>query len=418
MQYFHPSNKLTAEQKLKLLVEFGARTSGEIRLDKLLDIIAEQISAMLDVGRCTIYLKDVEKNELWSKIAHGRGLEHTEIRLPLNGNNAVSIVARTGDIINLPNAYEDPRFSMDVDMVTDFRTHTMLAVPLKNNSGKVLGVFQVANKADGAVFDKNDEGILTLLATLAGSSIEIAKLYQDVHVAQLETIYRLAVTAEYRDQQDTRAHLKNISIISYLLARALGMGTKDSELIKNASPLHDIGKVALADTILLKPGKLTPEEFEIMKSHTIYGGRILEGAHSKVLKIAHKMSLYHHEKWNGKGYPKGLQGEDIPLEARIITVADVFDALCQFRVYKQAWKTEEAYEYILSESGKSFDPRIVAAFKKIYPSIRKLYAHISVNQTNVQNSAQTGEHETQSAFQATDTSATDATFRRMIENDK
>ncbi len=415
MQYIFPGSKLTAEQKLNLLVEFGSRVSGEIRLDKLLDIIAQQITALLDVGRCTIYLKDVEKNELWSKIAQGRGLEHTEIRVPLDGNNAISIVARTGEIINLPNAYEDPRFSMDVDMVTDFRTHTMLAVPLKNNSGKVVGVFQTANKADGTPFDKNDEGILTLLATLAGSSIEIAKLYQDVRVAQLETIYRLAVTAEYRDQQDTRSHLKNISIISYLLARALGMGTKDSELIKNASPLHDIGKVALADNILLKPGKLTTEEFEIMKSHTVYGGRILEGAHSKVLKIAHKMSLYHHEKWNGAGYPNGLKGEDIPLEARIITVADVFDALCQFRVYKNAWKTDEAYEYILSESGKSFDPRIVAAFKKIYPSIRKLYAHISVNKP-VQNPS--GSAETQAAFASTDSSAHDETFRRMIEDDK
>ena len=179
MQYLFPGSKLTAEQKLNLLVEFGSRVSGEIRLDKLLDIIAQQITAMLDVGRCTIYLKDVEKNELWSKIAQGRGLEHTEIRVPLDGNNAISIVARTGEVINLPNAYEDPRFSMDVDMVTDFRTHTMLAVPLKNNSGTVVGVFQTANKADGTPFDKNDEGILTLLATLAGSSIEIAKLYQD-----------------------------------------------------------------------------------------------------------------------------------------------------------------------------------------------------------------------------------------------
>lgn len=414
MQYFSTNNKLSAEQKLKLLVEFGARTSGEIRLDKLLDVIAEQISTMLDVGRCAIYLKDVEKNELWSKIAQGHGLEHTEIRVPLDGNNVVSIVARTGEIINLPNAYEDSRFSMDVDMVTDFRTHTMLAVPLKNNSGKVLGVFQVANKADGSPFDKNDEGLLTLLATLAGSSIEIAKLYQDVHVAQLETIYRLAITAEYRDQQDTRAHLKNISIISYLLARALGMGTKDSELIKNASPLHDIGKVALADNILLKPGKLTPEEFEIMKSHTVYGGRILEGAHSKVLKIAHKMSLYHHEKWNGKGYPNGLKGEEIPLEARIVTVADVFDALCQFRVYKQAWKTEEAYEYILSQSGQSFDPRIVAAFKKIYPSVRKLYAHIPVNKKQPAE----GTDPVPASLDEADGSAHDATFRRMIENDK
>ena len=372
------TSKLSAEEKLNLLVEFGTRISCEIRLDKLLDIIAQQITKMLDVGRCTIYLKDVEKNELWSKIAQGRGLEHTEIRVPLNGNGVISICARTGETINLPNAYEDPRFCMDVDMVTDFRTHTLLAVPLKNNSGRVLGVFQVANKSDGNPFDKKDEGILLLLATLASSAIEIAKLYQDVHVAQLETIYRLAVTAEYRDQQDTRAHLKNISIISYLLALALGMTRKEAELIKNASPLHDIGKVALADNILLKPGKLTPEEFEIMKSHTVYGGRILEGAHSKILQIAHKMSLYHHEKWNGLGYPKALQGEEIPIEARIVTVADVFDALCVFRVYKKAWKTDDAYEYILGEAGKSFDPRVVAAFKKIYPSIRKLYAPAAV----------------------------------------
>ena len=418
MQSYHEGNKLTAEQKLNLLVEFGTRVSGEIRLEKLLDIIAQQISAILDVGRCTIFLKDIEKNELWSKIAQGRGLEHTEIRLPLSGNNVISIVARTGETINLPNAYEDPRFSMDVDMVTDFRTHTFLAVPLKNNTGKVLGVFQVANKADGSTFDKNDEGILTLLATLAGSSIEIAKLYQDVRVAQLETIYRLAVTAEYRDQQDTRSHLKNISIISYLLARALGMSTKDSELIKNASPLHDIGKVALADHILLKPGKLTAEEFEIMKSHTIYGGRILEGAHSKVLKIAHKMSLYHHEKWNGSGYPHGLQGEDIPLEARIITVADVFDALCQYRVYKQAWKTDEAYGYILRESGQSFDPRIVAAFKNIYPSVRKLYAHISVNNPgSVQTSEQSGEHETLSAFQSEEHADHEETIHQLTNEE-
>lgn len=375
------TSKLSAEEKLNLLVEFGTRISCEIRLDKLLDIIAQQITKMLDVGRCTIYLKDVEKNELWSKIAQGRGLEHTEIRVPLNGNGVISICARTGETINLPNAYEDPRFSMDVDMVTDFRTHTLLAVPLKNNSGRVLGVFQVANKSDGNPFDKKDEGILLLLATLASSAIEIAKLYQDVHVAQLETIYRLAVTAEYRDQQDTRAHLKNISIISYLLALALGMTKKEAELIKNASPLHDIGKVALADNILLKPGKLTPEEFEIMKSHTVYGGRILEGAHSKILQIAHKMSLYHHEKWNGLGYPKALQGEEIPIEARIVTVADVFDALCVFRVYKKAWKTDDAYEYILGEAGKSFDPRVVAAFKKIYPSIRKLYAPAAVYAT-------------------------------------
>ena len=371
----HAHERLTAEEKLRLLVEFGTRISSELHLDKLLDIIAQQITQMLDVGRCAIYLKDEDTQELWSKIAQGKGLEHTEIRIPLNSDGFISLAARTGQTINLPNAYEDPRFSIDVDIVTAFRTHATIAVPLKNNTGEVLGVFQVSNKSDGTPFDKTDEGLLRLLATLASGSIEIAKLYQEVRVAQLETIYRLAVTAEYRDQQDTRQHLKNISIISYLLALALGMSKSEAELIKNASPLHDIGKVALADSILLKPGKLTPEEFETMKSHTVYGGRILEGAHSKVLQMAHKMSLYHHEKWDGSG----LHEEEIPLEARIVTVADVFDALCVFRVYKKAWRTEEALSYILDEAGKSFDPRIVEAFRKIYPSVKRLYAHISVN---------------------------------------
>ena len=386
--FINEYNNVSAEKKLHLLIEFGASISGEVRLDKLLDSIAKQVTKILDVGRCAIYLKDVEKKELYSTITKGKGLEHTEIRVPLSANNIIATVANTGQTINLPNAYDDPRFSLEVDMVTDFRTHSFLAVPLKNNTGKVFGVFQVSNKSDGTPFDQNDEGILNLLATLASRAIDVAKLYQDVHVAQLETIYRLAVTAEYRDQQDTRAHLKNISIISYLLALALGMRRKDAELIKNASPLHDIGKVALSDTILLKPGKLTPEEFEKMKMHTIYGGRILQGAHSKVLKIARKMSLYHHEKWNGMGYPEGLKGDEIPVEARIITVADVFDALCVVRVYKKAWKTDEAYEYILGEAGKSFDPTIVQAFKKIYPSVRKLYSHLPVNQPDAVPEAQ------------------------------
>ncbi|WP_424245579.1 HD-GYP domain-containing protein (c-di-GMP phosphodiesterase class II) [Elusimicrobium posterum] len=368
-----PLERLSAEDKLNLLVEFGMKVSDELRLDALLDIVAEEINKILNVSRCTIFLKDAERGELWSKIVQGKGMEHTEIRVPMNGKSVIALVAKTGQLINTKNAYEDPRFSMEVDMVTDFKTMYMLAVPLKNNSGKVLGVIQVANKLDGTPFDVKDEGILMLLSTLASGAIEIARLYQDVHIAQLETIYRLAVTAEYRDQKDTRNHLKNISIISYMLALALGMDQKDAELIKNASPLHDIGKVALADNILLKPAKLTEQEYEIMKSHTIYGGRILEGAHSKVLQVAHKMSLYHHEKWNGSGYPKGLKGENIPLEARIVSVADVFDALCQSRTYKKAWSHVDAYNYIIAESGIAFDPVIIEAFKKVYPSVQKLY---------------------------------------------
>jgi len=366
-------SKLTAEEKLNLLVDFGMKVSNEIKLDALLDVVAAQITKIMNAARCIIFLKDTEVRELWSKITQGKGIEQTEIRVPLGGKSAAALAANSGEIVNITNAYEDPRFTMEIDMVTDFRTRDVVAVPLKNKNGRVLGVFQVSNKNDGTPFDHNDEGILMLLAAMAAGAIEIARLYEDIHVAQLETIYRLAVTAEYRDQQDTRSHLKNISIISYLLALALGLSQKDADLIKNASPLHDIGKVALADNILLKPSKLSGDEYEKMKTHTTYGGRILEGAHSKILQTAHKISLCHHERWDGTGYPNGLKGEAIPLEARIVSVADVFDALCMDRVYKTAWTPDDAFKFIEEESGRSFDPNVVDAFKVIFPTVRKIY---------------------------------------------
>jgi len=378
-------NKLTAEEKLNLLVEFGLKVSKELQLDSLLAVIAAQVKKILDVERCIIFLKDNYNNEMWSKIAQGKGIEDMEIRIPLNAKSVITLAAATGETINVRNAYEDPHFSLEIDMVTDFKTVNTLITPLKDNSGKVVGVFQAVNKNDGTQFDKKDEGILMLLSTLAAGAIEIASLYTDLQTSQMETIYRLAVTAEYRDQDDTHNHLKNISIISYLLALALGLSKKDAELIKNASPLHDIGKVALADTILLKPAKLTEAEYSVMKSHTVYGGRILEGAHSKVLQLAHKISLSHHERWDGGGYPMGLKGDEIPLSARIVSVADVFDALCMNRIYKKAWPTDKAYEYILEEAGKTFDPKVAAAFTKVYPTIKKLYKEGAGNVLDTQS---------------------------------
>ena len=236
------SSKLSAEEKLNLLVEFGARISCELRLDKLLDIIAQQITKMLDVGRCTIYLKDVEKNELWSKIAQGRGLEHTEIRVPLNGNGAVSIVARTGETINLPNAYEDPRFSMDVDMVTDFRTHSMLAVPLKNNSGKVLGVFQVANKSDASPFDKRPKVFAFTSAHADRTSVENCQI---VPRRACGATGNHLPPGRYGGIPGPAGHPRPFKKHQhYFLPARIGVGrqVKRCRFIKNASPLHDISQ--------------------------------------------------------------------------------------------------------------------------------------------------------------------------------
>ena len=367
------SSVLDAQEKLNLLTEFGKQISHHSNLDRLLSLIAEQIQKIIGVKRCFIFIKDDSKKEFWSKIASGKGLKYSEIHLPLHGNNIACAVAKSGHTINLADAYSDERFSKELDVITGFKTTALLAVPLKNKEGKVIGVFQLNNKEDNTPFNSRDEGLLKLLATLASGNIEIATLYEEVKLANLETIYRLAVAAEYRDQYDTKTHLAHISSICEMIAKEMGFSGIEVENIKNASLLHDIGKVAIPDHILLKPGKLTPQEYELMKEHTKYSEKILKGAKSKILEIAYKMSVAHHEKWDGSGYPNGLKGEDIPLEARILAVADVFDALCMNRVYKKAWPLENAYEYIVSKAGTDFDGKVVEVFKKVFPDILKLY---------------------------------------------
>jgi len=358
------------EKTLNMLVKFGGIISAETNLTRLLEVIADQVKKMLNGDRCSVFIMDRQTNELWSKIA--QGMQQTEIRVPF-GIGIAGHVASTGMTINILDAYKDTRFNRDLDMMTGYSTRTILAVPLKNVGGRIIGVFEVMNKDQGA-FDTEDEGILQLLGSLAASAIENAQLYESLSKSQLETIYRLAVTAEYRDQQDTAIHLRHISEYSALIAQGMGLPDREVENIRYASPLHDIGKVGIADAILLKPGKLTPEEFEEMKKHTLYGAKILSGAESNLLQIACKVAASHHEKFNGEGYPSRLKGEHIPIYARIVSVADVFDALCMQRVYKPKWDPEKAKDYILEEKGKAFDPVVVEAFERTYPDILKIYA--------------------------------------------
>ena len=188
---------------------------------------------------------------------------------------------------------------------------------------------------------------------------------------QLEVIRRLGRAAEYRDDE-TGMHVIRMSNYAYEIALEIGLDKQEAELILNVVPMHDVGKIGIPDAILLKPGKLTPEEWEIMKKHTEYGARIIGDHPSKILKAAKIVALTHHEKWDGTGYPNGLAGEDIPLIGRICAVADVFDALTSKRPYKEAWDIEKAVNLILEEKGKHFDPILVDAFEKVLPSIIKI----------------------------------------------
>ncbi len=191
---------------------------------------------------------------------------------------------------------------------------------------------------------------------------------EDLHQTRLQVVRRLGRAAEYRDNE-TGLHIVRMSQVSALLARSMGWGEDRCELMLHASPMHDIGKIGIADVILLKPGKLTVEEFEVMKTHASIGADMLAGDESDLLKLAHTIALTHHEKWDGSGYPAGLAGEAIALAGRIVAVADVFDALTSSRPYKKAWPVDEAVAFVRNGAGQHFDPEVVAHFMRRLPEI-------------------------------------------------
>ena len=182
----------------------------------------------------------------------------------------------------------------------------------------------------------------------------------ELEETQLEILERLALAAEYRDD-DTGEHTQRVGQMSAQIAKALNLAQEEVELIRRAAPLHDVGKIAIPDAILLKPGKLTVEEFAQMKTHTTLGAKMLSGGRFPLLQMAEEIALTHHEHWDGNGYI-GLAGESIPIAGRIVTVADVFDALTNERPYKKAWPRPQALEEIQRQSGRQFDPRIVEVF--------------------------------------------------------
>jgi putative two-component system response regulator len=190
---------------------------------------------------------------------------------------------------------------------------------------------------------------------------EVAERTTDLEQARHEILERLALAAEYRDDA-TQQHARRIGQTCGLLALGLGLPTVEVELISRAAPLHDLGKIAIPDSLLLKPDKLSDEEFEQMKRHTTIGAEILSHSSSGLLRMAEEIALTHHERWDGKGYPNGLAGTDIPIAGRIVTVADVFDALTHARPYKPAWATREAVAEIFHQAGRQFDPTVVDVF--------------------------------------------------------
>jgi len=203
-------------------------------------------------------------------------------------------------------------------------------------------------------------------------AIKVKEATEALKKSEYEALEVLSKAAEYKDPE-TASHIARVSYYSKLLAKAYGLSKEEQNIIYYGAPLHDIGKIGINDAILLKPGKLTKDEFTQMKEHAVIGANILHGKNNAFLKAGEIIALTHHEKYNGKGYPKGLQGKDIPLYGRIVAVADVFDALTSKRPYKEAWSFEKALNLLIEEKGQHFDSQIVDYFVANLDEIKKIY---------------------------------------------
>ncbi len=353
----HYQSELTAEELLEVMFDYVAKISTEKDLDQLLLLMADMGKKLILADRCTLWLLDEGKKMLWTKVAHG--LDRVEI--PYHAG-FVGHAVLTGESILVEDAYKDARFLPDVDRQTGYRTKAVLCIPIQNQEGTIIGAYQAINKMTlTSVFNEKDLKYLSLAASYSGKSLESAMLHNEIVETQKEIIFTMGEIGESRSEE-TGNHVRRVADYSKLLASLYGLTEEEADLIKLASPMHDIGKVAIPDSILMKPGKLTEAEFNLMKTHTTVGYKLFRHSHREILKTASIIAYHHHEKWNGKGYPQGLKGEDIHLYGRITAIADVFDALGSDRVYKKAWPLQEIIELFQKERGIHFDPVLVDLF--------------------------------------------------------
>lgn len=350
------------------LVKIGRSITAVTDIDVLLKVIAEETKIAIQADRCTVFMLDKEKNELWSKVA--LGMDSQEIRFPADKGLA-GYVVKTGEPLNIPDAYNDPRFNPDIDKETGYRTKTILCMPIKNNNQEIIGAFQVLNKLSG-VFTKGDEDLLVAIGGSASIALENAQLfeqqkelYKEQKILFESFIDTLATSIDARDKI-TAGHSSRVKLYSMLIVDELGCDTKFKELVEKAAILHDIGKIGIRDSVLQKEGKLTDDEYKHIQEHVRITHDILEKIHtSDDFKMITEIACSHHEKYDGSGYYRHLSGEDIPYGGRILAVADVFDAITSRRHYRDKMPIQNVIDILLGGKNKHFDGNLVDAFLRI-----------------------------------------------------
>jgi HD-GYP domain-containing protein (c-di-GMP phosphodiesterase class II) len=363
--------ELGPDELVRTLFGFSARIAASRELDVQLELMNQLARQLVVCDRCSLWLVDSAKGEYWTKVAHGV----KELRIP-KGTGMISEAIEAGHPLIVPDAYADPHFNSEMDRNTGYTTRNALIVPIFRKDGKVLGAYQAINKLEsaGEVFTHKDIERLQMAASFSGSSIESTLLVREIEKTQRELVHILGEVAESRSKETGR-HVIRVGrycrlLASEVIARGLfpsaGLKEEDLDIIELAAPLHDVGKVAIPDAILNKPGKLTPEERTDMERHAEIGWKFLIQSPRTILQVGAIIAYEHQEKFNGTGYPRRLAGRaeevgptGIHLYGRLCAVADVFDALVSKRCYKHAWPIEEVQKLFLAERGEHFDPDLV-----------------------------------------------------------
>lgn len=384
------SSIIVNEEVLTKIIRIGIALSATTDPKDLLKLITMEARELTFSDSASLYLvKDNHLSFVVSQCASLDGISGNTISrrifkeslLPISSDSIVGHVARTKQIELLDDAYSIPadkpyRHNNSFDEENDYRTQSMVTVPMIDVNRNVIGVLQLINHLDpsGNIISYPTAvlPLLKALASQAAVAVVNAQMQEELKSVQYDTIVRLSTAAEFRDNE-TAKHVERVSRYSRTIAEYLDLSSYQQEIIAIASPMHDIGKIGIPDKILLKPGRFTPEERTIMETHSNIGGRIMKGGGSGLIRTCREIALTHHEKFDGSGYPFGLKKDDIPITGRIVAVADVFDAICSKRCYKDAVPFDDVLDIVRKEDGAHFDPKCIKAFFRALPTIRQIH---------------------------------------------
>ena len=347
-------------------MDVGSVINSSLGLKRVLDEVMDTLIVLMKAERGFLMLKD-QSGDFQVRIA--RDAKHHDLKEEVFAisKTIVRRVVEHGEPVLTTNAQEDPRFDQQAS-VAAFQLLSILCAPLKVKD-VLIGVIYVDNRAHSGIFQTADLEMISSFANQAAVAIDNARLFDSLQASnkELEEAYQATLEGWVRalDMRDkeTEGHTKRVTALTVELAQQMGVGGDALIHIRRGALLHDIGKMAIPDGILLKPGPLTEDERFLIQKHPVYAYEMLSPI--RFLEPALDIPYCHHEKWNGKGYPRGLSGENIPLAARIFAIVDVWDALVSDRPYRKGLKPADVKQKILEDSGSHFDPRVVEAFLKL-----------------------------------------------------